>query len=159
MRRLHENAERYSSALRRLGFDLLKTTTPIVPIMCRTELMTYKMTRLCQANGVFVLPIVYPAVPSEHSETPYDGDGRHIATRTSISRFPFLREPAVNADSSFEHAKTDGAMGGARGPLGVCFAVAYHTVPLPGSCTVTLCQSGRCPDPRPATLAAEPQGY
>ncbi len=66
VRRLHENAERYSSALRRLGFDLLKTTTPIVPIMCRTELMTYKMTRLCQANGVFVLPIVYPAVPSKH---------------------------------------------------------------------------------------------
>lgn len=61
--RLHDNWKHYYSALRDLGFDTLRSTTPIVPIACGTEALAFEMTRLCHENGLFVLPIVYPAVP------------------------------------------------------------------------------------------------
>lgn len=62
VRRLQENAVLFHRLLRRAGFDLLRSTTPIVPLICRTEAQAYSMTRFCRANGVFVTPIVFPAV-------------------------------------------------------------------------------------------------
>jgi glycine C-acetyltransferase len=60
---LRENARRLIAGLRRLGFRLTATQTPIVPILCDTQEQTLEMTARCREMGLFVVPIVYPAVP------------------------------------------------------------------------------------------------
>ncbi|HXV94018.1 MAG TPA: bifunctional SDR family oxidoreductase/pyridoxal phosphate-dependent aminotransferase family protein [Pseudonocardia sp.] len=60
---LRSRTERYRSALHRLGFDTLASESPVVPVLCRDTGQAQEMARLCQADGVFVQPIVYPAVP------------------------------------------------------------------------------------------------
>ncbi len=61
--RLRMVATRYREGLRALNFDTLISETPIVPIACKTENLTMKMTRKCLERGLFVLPVVFPAVP------------------------------------------------------------------------------------------------
>lgn len=60
---LHRRTERYRGLLRGLGFDTLASETPVVPVICRSAEQAQEMARLCQADGLFVQPIVYPAVP------------------------------------------------------------------------------------------------
>lgn len=60
---LRRRTERYRGLLRGLGFDTLASETPVVPVICRSAEQAQEMARLCQADGLFVQPIVYPAVP------------------------------------------------------------------------------------------------
>ena len=60
---LQRNVDQFLSGLQAAGFDTGKTITPIVPIMVETEERAMAMTRYCQNNGVFVLPVLPPAVP------------------------------------------------------------------------------------------------
>ncbi len=62
---LHRKTRRYLDGVRALGFNTLNSETPIVPIVCKTDVQTYEMVSLCQAAGLFVLPVVFPAVPRE----------------------------------------------------------------------------------------------
>ncbi len=39
------------------------TTTAIVPVLCGPDERAYKLTQICQHKGLFVLPVVSPAVP------------------------------------------------------------------------------------------------
>ncbi|MFO0903536.1 MAG: aminotransferase class I/II-fold pyridoxal phosphate-dependent enzyme [Pirellulales bacterium] len=61
--RLHENRDYYVAGLRRLGFDIGHTTTPIVPIMTKNEAWTLEMTARCRQMGLLVVPVAFPAVP------------------------------------------------------------------------------------------------
>jgi 8-amino-7-oxononanoate synthase len=49
------------------GFDLGPTESPILPIYIRDNEKTFMVTKLLQDNGVFVNPVVSPAVPSDSS--------------------------------------------------------------------------------------------
>ena len=49
------------------GFDLGDTESPILPIFVRNNDKTYYVTKTLQDNGVFVNPVVAPAVPAEES--------------------------------------------------------------------------------------------
>ena len=49
------------------GFDLGETQSPILPIFVRNNDKTYYVTKTLQDNGVFVNPVVAPAVPAEES--------------------------------------------------------------------------------------------
>jgi len=60
---LRQNIVLFLSGLRARGFDTLNSETPIVPIICGTDEQAYQMAGLCQAEGIFVLPVVSPAVP------------------------------------------------------------------------------------------------
>ncbi len=60
---LWRNANYFIQGLRDAGFDTGLTCTAIVPIMVGTEERALMMTKLCQDNGVFVLPVLPPAVP------------------------------------------------------------------------------------------------
>lgn len=60
---LRRNVERFIGGLRAAGFDTGKTSTPIVPIMVQTDDRAIRMTKYCQDEGVFVLPVLPPAVP------------------------------------------------------------------------------------------------
>ncbi len=60
---LSRNVEHFIQGLQARGFDTGVSVTPIVPIMTYDEEKAFLMTKYCQDNGVFVLPVVPPAVP------------------------------------------------------------------------------------------------
>ncbi|MEZ4638302.1 MAG: pyridoxal phosphate-dependent aminotransferase family protein [Caldilineaceae bacterium] len=60
---LSRNVRHFIEGLQAHGFDTGLTVTPIVPIMVGTEARAMSMTRYCQHHGVFVLPVLPPAVP------------------------------------------------------------------------------------------------
>ncbi|MER7322179.1 aminotransferase class I/II-fold pyridoxal phosphate-dependent enzyme [Streptomyces albidoflavus] len=63
VRELRARTTRYRERLRALGFDTLTGETPVVPVICGSAEQAGAMARLCQLDGLFVQPIVYPAVP------------------------------------------------------------------------------------------------
>ena len=46
-----------------LGFDIGKSETPIIPIVIKDSSKVYQMCRLLYEKGVFVNPVISPAVP------------------------------------------------------------------------------------------------
>jgi 8-amino-7-oxononanoate synthase len=60
---LWHNTERMKKGLLSLGFDLGKSETPILPVYCRDLMTAFKMCKRLQEEGVFVNPVVSPAVP------------------------------------------------------------------------------------------------
>ncbi|MFF4389836.1 bifunctional SDR family oxidoreductase/pyridoxal phosphate-dependent aminotransferase family protein [Streptomyces sp. NPDC001552] len=62
-RELRTKTTRYREQLRALGFNTLASETPVVPIICTSAEQAGAMARSCQLDGLFVQPIVYPAVP------------------------------------------------------------------------------------------------
>ena len=62
--RLWENTERLQEGLKELGFDTRNSETPIIPVLVGDNLRVFKMCKRLQEEGVFVNPVVSPAVPS-----------------------------------------------------------------------------------------------
>lgn len=52
---------------RRLGFDIGHTVTPIIPLYIRDNFKTLKITRMLLDEGIFVNPVVAPAVSKENT--------------------------------------------------------------------------------------------
>src|SRR5690606_13562402 len=65
--RLWANTNYAKKLLIENGFDLGDTESPILPIFVRNNDKTYIVTKMLQDNGVFVNPVVAPAVPAEES--------------------------------------------------------------------------------------------
>jgi len=61
--KLRQNANQFISGLKGRGFDTLNTETAIVPVVCGADESAFAMTRFCQEQNMFVLPVVSPAVP------------------------------------------------------------------------------------------------
>jgi 8-amino-7-oxononanoate synthase len=62
MQQLWHNTRRMKAGLLALGFNLGATESPILPVYCRDLLTAFKMTRRLEEEGVFVNPVVSPAV-------------------------------------------------------------------------------------------------
>ncbi len=62
-RKVRRNVAQFLGGLKARGFDTLNSATPIVPIICGEDERAYQMTKLCQEENIFVLPVVSPAVP------------------------------------------------------------------------------------------------
>ncbi len=60
---LHRVQERYATGLKVQGWDTLDSTTCVVPVLVGDEAKTLDLTRGLFDRGVFVCPIVHPAVP------------------------------------------------------------------------------------------------
>ncbi|MFZ5819719.1 MAG: aminotransferase class I/II-fold pyridoxal phosphate-dependent enzyme [Chloroflexota bacterium] len=60
---LNRNTEQFIGGLKSAGFDTLLTETAIVPVLCGNDERAFALTRECQHQDVFVLPVVSPAVP------------------------------------------------------------------------------------------------
>ncbi len=60
--RLNENTKQFIGGLKSMGFDTLLTETAIVPVLTGTDDKAFELTKRCQENDVFVLPVVSPAV-------------------------------------------------------------------------------------------------
>ncbi|OGO21170.1 MAG: 8-amino-7-oxononanoate synthase [Chloroflexi bacterium RBG_16_51_16] len=63
VQRLTQIADRMRAGLRGLGFDIGKTVTPIIPILIGDDTRTLLAWKSLFDNGVFVNPILSPAVP------------------------------------------------------------------------------------------------
>lgn len=116
--RLREVTRRYVTGLRDLGFRLPPTKTPIVPILCDSDEQTLEMARRCREGGLFVIPILYPAVPRNaprirtnvmagHSEADIDfalnvfGDVTEVLQMPSFrGRSDFRRQASPNCMST-----------------------------------------------------------
>lgn len=61
--KLWDNTRRLWSNLYSAGIKFGNSQTPIVPILIGDDLSTFKVCRLLQERGVFVNPVVSPAVP------------------------------------------------------------------------------------------------
>jgi 7-keto-8-aminopelargonate synthetase-like enzyme len=61
--RLWHNTSRMNEGLRALGFDIGDSQTPILPLYCRDLMVAFKVCKRLQEEGVFVNPVVSPAVP------------------------------------------------------------------------------------------------
>ena len=60
---LQRNVKLFLGGLKARGFNTLNSETPIVPIICGEDERAFQMTKLCQEEDIFVLPVVSPAVP------------------------------------------------------------------------------------------------
>jgi 8-amino-7-oxononanoate synthase len=61
--RLWRNTHKMLRGYKTLGYDTGTSETPIIPILIKDTMKTYQMCKLLFENGVFVNPIISPAVP------------------------------------------------------------------------------------------------
>ncbi len=62
MAELHQKAEYFRGRLTQIGFDLGKSNTHIMPVMCKDERKALFMHVALLENGVMMVPITYPGV-------------------------------------------------------------------------------------------------
>jgi len=60
--KLHKNTDYFLKTLRARGFDTLNSQTAIAPIIIGNEAKALEMTRLARNEGIFIVPILPPAV-------------------------------------------------------------------------------------------------
>lgn len=61
--RLWANTRRFQAEMRRLGFDLGRTQTPITPVLLGEATLARRFSQRLFEEGVFAMPIAYPTVP------------------------------------------------------------------------------------------------
>lgn len=64
IQKLWDNTEYAKKLLHEAGFDTGHSETPIIPIFIRDDFNTFKITKMLLDEGVFVNPVVSPAVAS-----------------------------------------------------------------------------------------------
>lgn len=64
---LWANTHRAMDGFKNAGFEVGPTESPIIPLFVRDNAKTFALTRMLMDDGVFVNPVVSPAVPSEDS--------------------------------------------------------------------------------------------
>jgi 8-amino-7-oxononanoate synthase len=67
IRALWDNTRRMADGLRKMGFSLGNSVTPILPVQIGDNFVCFKACRLLQDEGVFVNPVVVPAVEPGHA--------------------------------------------------------------------------------------------
>jgi len=70
---------------RSAGFDTGKSETPIIPLFIRDDIKALQLTQMLLAEGVFVNPVVSPAVPKEDSLIRYSLMATHTKEQVEIS--------------------------------------------------------------------------
>ena len=62
-RRVRKNGERFRAGMTRLGFDLVRGSHPIIPVMLGDATLATRMADALLAEGVYVIGFSYPVVP------------------------------------------------------------------------------------------------
>jgi len=63
VKQLQRNIKHFREGLKKLGYDTGQSQTAIVPIMVGEEEKTLQLCRIVNEEGVFICPILFPAVP------------------------------------------------------------------------------------------------
>ena len=64
---LWANTNRAKEGFLKAGFEIGHTQTPIIPLYVRDNTKTFQITKMLMDDGVFINPVVSPAVRSEDS--------------------------------------------------------------------------------------------
>jgi 8-amino-7-oxononanoate synthase len=70
---------------REAGFDIGKSETPIIPLFIRDDIKALVLTQKLLAEGIFVNPVVSPAVPKEDCLIRYSLMATHTKEQVEIS--------------------------------------------------------------------------
>ena len=70
---------------REMGFDTGKSETPIIPLFIRDDIKALLLTKALLADGIFVNPVVSPAVPKEDCLIRYSLMATHTKEQVDIS--------------------------------------------------------------------------
>ena len=62
---LWANTKRAKEGFQKAGFEIGPTETPIIPLYVRDNMKTFSLTKMLMSDGVFVNPVVTPAVSPE----------------------------------------------------------------------------------------------
>ena len=87
IQKLWDNTNRAMEGFKANGFDIGHSQTPIIPLFVRDDFKTFKLTKMLLDEGVFVNPVVSPAVPSSSSLIRYS----LMATHPSNSHNNFFK--------------------------------------------------------------------
>jgi 8-amino-7-oxononanoate synthase len=74
---------------KRMGFDIGKSETPIIPLYIRDNLKTLKLTRMLLDEGVFVNPVVSPAVSKDSTLIRFSLMATHTKDQVDIALAKF----------------------------------------------------------------------
>jgi len=74
---LWKNTRKMLDGYKALGFDTGMSETPIIPVVIKDPVKTYRMCSQLFEEGVFVNPIVSPAVPPGESSCRTQFHGTH----------------------------------------------------------------------------------
>ena len=72
-------------AFKTAGFDTGKSETPIIPLFIRDDIKALQMTMMLLEEGIFVNPVVSPAVPKEDCLIRYSLMATHTKEQVEIS--------------------------------------------------------------------------
>lgn len=64
--RLNENADYMRKELRAMGYNTMESTTPVIPLLIGDDYKTIQFWRALLDEGVYVNPVMYPAVEEGH---------------------------------------------------------------------------------------------
>jgi 8-amino-7-oxononanoate synthase len=67
IRQLWRNIEYMKEGLVSMGYDTGDSESAIIPVLIRDEIKTYKMAQILDKAGIFVNPVVFPAVKESES--------------------------------------------------------------------------------------------
>jgi 8-amino-7-oxononanoate synthase len=73
------------NAFKSNGFDTGKSETPIIPLFIRDDLKALQLTQVLLKDGIFVNPVVSPAVPKEDCLIRYSLMATHTKEQVDIS--------------------------------------------------------------------------
>lgn len=85
IRHLWEISSYALESFKQAGFDTGKAETPIIPLFIRDDIKALLLTRELLNEGVFVNPVVSPAVPREDCLIRYSLMATHTKTQVDIS--------------------------------------------------------------------------
>ena len=68
-----------------MGFDTGKSESPIIPLFIGDDIKALKLTQILLEDGIFVNPVVSPAVPKEDSLIRYSLMATHTKEQVDIS--------------------------------------------------------------------------
>jgi len=67
VKKLKDNGDFLKKGLKEMGYVLEDTITPIIPILINNDEICFKMAGMLEQEGVFINPIIPPAVPKDES--------------------------------------------------------------------------------------------
>lgn len=73
------------SGFKDAGFDTGKSETPIIPLFIRDDVKALQLTQMLLGEGIFVNPVVSPAVPKEDSLIRYSLMATHTKEQVEVS--------------------------------------------------------------------------
>lgn len=97
---LWDNTHYAMAALKKAGFDTGHSVTPIIPILIRDDYKTFQLTKMALERGIFVNPVVSPAVPSSSSLIRYSLMATH--TKQQIDHSIEILSQIANEIGVFE---------------------------------------------------------